>query len=606
VTQLRNSIIWRLVFWFLALSLIPIGVTFVFVQRQVRENIIAIQADNAFDHARMYFFNVEAAPAQGQTLAVSTMAADGNTFFMLDRNGVYLTHSIPEKVGRSAAEDFSPALLRQILENTSVTLRDDEGGRLIGTYSATPTGPVAVSVGNIEIKSAEMALLTRNIMLQLSGALILVSLGASFGAGLAVFAILRPVTKLTNYVTEASRDNFNATFDDSGLRGELAVLSASIKNLVANAQTSIASLESQIADRTRETEHRNNLLKAVTDVGRAMTSFRNLSELLQQTTYLINEHFGYYHTGVFLLDEHKEYAVLSATNSEGGRRMLEKKHQLKVGETGIVGYVAQNAKARIALDVGADAVYFDNPDLPGTRSEMALPLVVGGRVLGALDVQSTESQAFSEEDIATLQILAEQLAVAIQNANLFAETEKALESARMVYGEMSRVAWGKILRDQPRVSFIATSPITEQIHSQDMEPNLAKAVETGDVVLGGDNLTICVPIKIRGQSIGAIRLKKSEIAEAWTQDETNLAIALSDQLSGALESARLYQESQRRAARESLVSDISTRINAVSHTDAIMRETALELGQAIGQASVTFQLLDQFDEKKAAKGQRNP
>ena len=137
------------------------------------------------------------------------------------------------------------------------------------------------------------------------------------------------------------------------------------------------------------------------------------------------------------------------------------------------------------------------------------------------------------------------------------------------------------------------------MHSEIMEPNLAKAFETGDVVLGSDNLTISVPIKVRGQSIGAIRLKKSEIAEAWTQDETNLAIALSDQLSGALESARLYKESQQHAARESLISDISARISAVSQTDAILRETVQELGQAIGNASVTFQLLDQFDAKES-------
>ncbi len=132
-------------------------------------------------------------------------------------------------------------------------------------------------------------------------------------------------------------------------------------------------LEQRVSERTSAIDKRTTLLKAVADVGKAITSFRNLSELLQQTTYLIRENFGYYHVGIFLLDDRKEYAVLSATNSEGGQRMLERKHQLKVGETGIVGYVTEYAKARIALDVGKDAVYFDNPDLPETRSEMALP-----------------------------------------------------------------------------------------------------------------------------------------------------------------------------------------------------------------------------------------
>jgi GAF domain-containing protein len=417
-----------------------------------------------------------------------------------------------------------------------------------------------------------------------------------------ILSTLRPLAGLANYADEVGKGNLSFQFDDKKLRGELATLASSLKGLAANVQTSIASLENRVAERTGELEHRSKLLKAVADVGKAVTSFRDLSELLQQAAYLIHENFGYYHVGIFLLDEHKEYAVLSATNSEGGHRMLEKKHQLKVGETGIVGYVTQNAKARIALDVGKDAVYFDNPDLPQTRSEMALPLIIGGQVLGALDVQSTEPQAFSEEDISTLQILTEQIAIAIQNANLFNEAEKALETARMGYGEISRGAWSKILHNQPRIGFLSTPPTTIQIHSDTLEINLAKAVETGDLILGNDGLTISMPIRVRGQTIGAIRLKKSEISESWTQDEINLAIALSDQLSGALESARLYKESQQLAARESLISDISARINAVSHTDSILRETVQELGQAIGNASVTFQLLDQLDGQEQLKG----
>ncbi|HRK89824.1 MAG TPA: GAF domain-containing protein [Anaerolineales bacterium] len=351
-------------------------------------------------------------------------------------------------------------------------------------------------------------------------------------------------------------------------------------------------LEERVEERTQTLDKRTAQLRAVAEVGKSITSYRNLSDLLQQTTYLIHENFGYYHVGIFLLDNHKEYAVLTATNSEGGRRMLEKGHQLKVGETGIVGFVAENLQARIALDVGADAVFFNNPDLPNTRSEMALPLVATGQILGVLDVQSTEPQAFTEDDVATIQILAEQIAVAIQNTNLFSETEKALESARVAYGEFSREAWSKILRNQPKIGFIATPPTTLQTGGDAIEPSLAKAIDSGDLILSTDGLSISVPIKIRGQVIGAIRLKKPEIAEAWSQDETNLAITLSDQLSSALESARLYRESQQRAVRESLVSDISTRLSTTTTIDSILRETVQELGEALGNASVTFQLID--------------
>lgn len=361
-------------------------------------------------------------------------------------------------------------------------------------------------------------------------------------------------------------------------------------------------LETRVQERTNVLNKRTAQLRAVADIGKSITSYRNLSELLQQTAILIHENFGYYHVGIFLLDERKEYAVLAATNSEGGRKMLEKGHLLKIGETGIVGYVVGNLRARIALDVGEDAVYFNNPDLPNTRSEMALPLVAAGQILGALDVQSTEPNAFNEDDIATLQILAEQIAVAIQNANLFSDAEKALDSARATYGQMSREAWSKMLRTQSKIGFLATPPATIQIQSSEVEPSISKAIETGDLILGSDGLTISVPVKIRGQVIGAIRLKKAEIAEAWTQDETNLAISLSDQLSGALESARLYRETLQRASRESLVSDISARINASSTRDAIIRETVQELGQSLANTSITFQLIDQFNGANQAEG----
>ena len=603
MSQLRSPITWRLTVLFLFLSLIPIGAIFYSVQLQVRENLLATQLDIVTSHAQIYFATINDEPGREQEIAKNMAnTTEGEQYYLIDRSGIYLAHSDPEKVGTSASEDFSFSILQDLLARESTSIMDTETGRLIGSYRNSLTAPVAVAVGNIEQKTAELDALTRNLLIQLSIAM----LGITIIGGSSILFTLRPLVGLANYANEVGKGNLNAKFDDRRLRGELAILGSSLRNLASNVQTSIASLENRVKDRTGDLERRSKLLKAVADVGKAVTSFRDLSELLQQTTYLIHENFGYYHAGIFLLDERREYAVLSASNSEGGRRMLERKHQLKVGETGIVGYVTQNVKARIALDVGKDAVFFDNPDLPQTRSEMALPLVAGGQVLGALDVQSTEPQAFSEDDISTLQILAEQIAIAIQNANLFNETQRALDAARMSYAEQSREAWNKILHDQPQIGFLAAPAETTQVHADQIAPHLLKSFETGDVVYGSDGLSISVPVKVRGHIIGAIRLKKSEIAESWTQDETNLALVLSDQLSGALESARLYKESQQLAARESLISDISARITAVSQTDSILRETVQELGQTIGNASVTFQLLDSFTGQKPPKAGAAP
>lgn len=596
MTRLGNSITTRMIFWLFVLSLIPVSVVFIFMQRQARDSIINTQLETMRDHARLYSTRIKTETGKESAIATELKTiTNGDTFLLIASDGTYLVNSDPGKIGTSASEDLGVDNLQNLLNAQSITILDEENGRLIGSYRISFGDPLAISIGSIEKKTRGLNSLSPGFLIQLSIAIIFVAICA--GIVTSVY-ITNPLRRLISYSNELKKGNLNATLESQRRRDELAELSTNLQSLTRNVQKSFKDIETKVNESTREFEHRSNLLKAVADVGKAITSFRNLSELLEQTTHLINENFGYYHAGIFLLDEHKEYAVLSAANSEGGQVMLRRKHQLKVGGTSIVGYVTENRKARIALDVGADAVYFDNPDLPKTRSEMALPLVVGGQILGALDVQSTEPQAFSEEDIATLQILAEQLAVGIQNANLLNETEKALEKARTVYGDMSREAWGKILRDQPSIGFLATAPGTIQLHADAMEPHIAKAFESGDIVTGSDNLTISVPIKIRGEAIGAIRLKKAEIAEAWTQDETNLAVALSDQLSGALESARLYQESQKRAARESLVSDISARISASSHTDAILRETVQELGQTIGNVSITFQLLDHFEKQK--------
>lgn len=410
-------------------------------------------------------------------------------------------------------------------------------------------------------------------------------------------SISRPIIHLTNSAEQITSGNLQTQAVVES-KDEIGKLASSFNEMASKVRNAFLDYEAQVAERTQTLDKRTNQLRAVADVGKSITSYHNLSELLQQTTRLIHENFGFYHVGIFLLDERKQFAVLTATNSEGGRKMLERGHQLKVGETGIVGYVAQNIEPRIALDVGEDAVYFNNPDLPKTRSEMALPLVVSGQALGVLDVQSTESRAFSEDDVSVLQILAEQIAVAIQNANLFTETEKALETSRQAYGEVTRDAWIKILRNQSRIGYIATQPNVAPAPTESVEQNLAKAIDTGDLIIADDSLTISVPIKIRGQVIGAIRLKKSDISEAWTQDETNLAVTLSDQLSSALESARLYRDSQQRAARETLVSDISARLSAVSQMDLIIRETVQELGESLGNASVTFQLVGESNGAK--------
>lgn len=187
-------------------------------------------------------------------------------------------------------------------------------------------------------------------------------------------------------------------------------------------------------------------LEAGSAVGQAIASIFDVDQLLDRTAQLISEGFGFYHTGVFLLDESGEQAVLQAASSEGGRRMLARGHHLARGE-GMVGWVVEHRRPRIALDVGEDATHFVNPDLPATRSEMALPIMAGGHLLGILDVQSTEEAAFDEDDVRSLESLTGQLAVAIENARRVTEEAALLEATSPFYRLSRRFATARTVHE---------------------------------------------------------------------------------------------------------------------------------------------------------------
>ncbi|MEJ5311342.1 MAG: response regulator [Anaerolineae bacterium] len=192
-------------------------------------------------------------------------------------------------------------------------------------------------------------------------------------------------------------------------------------------QQHTVALEREVAARTADLTRRNIQLQVAAEVARDVSAGGDLDELMRRAVELVQERFGFYHTGLFLIDERREYAVLKAATSQEGRAMLAAGHKLKVGTTGLVGYVAGTGKPRVVLDTDADAQHFRNPYLPHTRSEMALPLQVGERIIGVFDVQSTAANAFDEEDVRILQLMADQLAVAIERTRLFAQIQAALE-----------------------------------------------------------------------------------------------------------------------------------------------------------------------------------
>ena len=321
---------------------------------------------------------------------------------------------------------------------------------------------------------------------------------------------------------------------------------------------------------------------------------------------MISRYFDFYHAGIFLIDDAHEYAVLQAANSEGGQRMLARGHKLRVGQVGIVGYVADIGVPRIALNVGADAVFFNNPDLPMTCSEMALPLKARGQVIGVLDVQSIEESAFSNEDIETLQVMADQVALALDNAQLLKESRDAFEELRVLYGQQTRQVWKEHLEHSSlsfRYSHTGLIAGEELSRAESLQNEDELTPVTGPVLRTKDGKhEMQVPLILRGQVLGSLVLRREIDQRPWSQDDLRLAADLIAQVLPALENARLLEEIQQRAQMEGLVGQVSSRIQSSLDLETVLKTAVQEIGLAVNATRVQIRLEKDGEEEDLPNG----
>jgi GAF domain-containing protein len=350
-------------------------------------------------------------------------------------------------------------------------------------------------------------------------------------------------------------------------------------------------LQQQVEERMAELRKRAAQLEAVSSVARTIASMQDIDTLLPAITKLVSQQFGFYHVGIFLLDEQRKNVVLHAANSPGGLRMLSRQHRLPLDSHSIVGYSTVRGEPRVALDVGTDSAYFDNPDLPNTRSEMAIPLRVAGEVIGSLDVQSTETNAFSQEDVEVLSTLADQIAIAIENARLFGETKKALNDSRVMFEQYTQQEWTSFARQAKTRGFLFDGKHVVALDNNTRRDSIKAVIETGSLSQEKAPATVAVPIKLRGQTIGILDVRAKNGQRPWRPDEIAMLEAAAERAALALENARLIESAQRRAARERAIGDISTRIGAVSNLESILQTAVEELGRKIGGAAeVTLEI----------------
>jgi GAF domain-containing protein/HAMP domain-containing protein len=436
---------------------------------------------------------------------------------------------------------------------------------------------------------------------------IAVSLGAILAAIGFSQVLSAPLIRLKQVVDQITAGDTSIqaqveTGDESG------ALAAAFNQMTSQLRSLIASLEQRVSERTIDlknavivSEKRAQDLQSISEISRIISAEQRLDILLPLVTRLISERFGFYHVGIFIIDETRRFALLQAANSQGGQKLLDQGYRLELG-SGLIGLVAQSGKPRIALDLDAETA--SNPHLPDTRSAMALPLKYRGVTIGVLDVQSAQPNAFTESDANTLGILADQVAITIQNARLFSQMQQAREEAEALYTQIQRREWNAFLRQEGRIGYQQTASGGKRLTQPVFSGEIRKALKDGQVVVvEGENTqsqpAIAVPLKLRGQTIGVLNIKAPLPNRRWSQDEINLAQTISDRLALALDNARLLIESQRRAAKEAKISEVSAKIGASINLQNILQTAVEELGRALPGSEVIIQFGDTDGESSA-------
>jgi GAF domain-containing protein len=415
-------------------------------------------------------------------------------------------------------------------------------------------------------------------------------------------------------------------FDDGDSRF-LTTLAAQIASAIFNTRL------------LEETRDRALQLQTAAEIARDISGSLDLGELLSEAVTLIRNRFNFYHAAIFLIEPTKEFAIIREATGEAGLQMKRAGHKLKVGSKSIVGYVTGGGETLIVNDTSRDATYYANPLLPGTRAEVAIPLKVGSRILGALDVQSALPYSFKNEDISVLRILADQLAVAVINSELFAETQEHLSQHRLLHHVTTAAASGTTLdealnsaaqglqvtlggdrvailladKGKKTLSVKATAGYSEEVkqveilfgkgitgwvaeHQQLQRIN--DVTQDSRYITVGSNVRseLAIPLSYRGELLGVLNVESDQTG-AYSENDEELLGTLGGSLAAIMANARLLEQIRRQVDNDRLLFDITSKIRQSTDMRTIMATTTSELSKAFGarRAQIKFDSNDELD-----------
>jgi GAF domain-containing protein len=392
----------------------------------------------------------------------------------------------------------------------------------------------------------------------------------------------------------------------------------------------LTSLSSQVAGaiyniRLLEDARRRALqLQTVAEISREVSSSLIVDNLLRQAVQLVRERFDFYHAAIFLVDPSGEYAVIREATGDAGQQMKRAGHKLAVGSKSIVGYVLKNKDSLVVNNTAKDPNYYANPLLPDTRAEATLPLMIGERVLGVMDVQSTRPYAFTEENIKILQILADQLAVAVVNSELFAEAQERLSQHRLLHHVTTAAASSTTIEealnsavqglqvtlggDQIAILLADREQKQLEVKASIGYPNEESAklkVPFGVGITGWvaahrqaqrvDDVTkdsryiavnskirseLSIPLIYRNEVLGVLNVE-SPRASAYSENDEEMLGTLAGSLAAIIAHSRLLEQFRTQVERERLLYEVTNKIRRTTNPEKILEITAGELGKVL-------------------------
>jgi GAF domain-containing protein/HAMP domain-containing protein len=577
--------------------------------------------------------------ADGQTIALLAGKANldplnkimveriglGNTgeTYLVNRSHHLVTDSLFEGFKSGESYIFSPGVDLALYknENGSGSYSGYRVKNVLGVYQWLPELGVALLAEQERSEALSSSYQGVVIFVGLMAVSMLVALVVGY---FSTIRITSPLAKLVRTTEQIAAGNLQMTVDAEQL-DEIGDLSNSFNSMTIQLRGWVTSLEQRVADRTRDLENRSKQLRMAAEVTREATSAQDLNELLRKAVNLVHDRFGYDHVAIYLVDDQAEYAVFMAGTGEAGKTMLVRGHRIKIGEVGgisnrsMINYVVQSGQPRISFDISADPGYYVNPLLPDTKSEAVLPLKVGTRVIGVINFQSAKANIFDDETAYVLQIVTDQLAVAIQNIRLLEEMTRNVEEMQRMYGTYTQTSWKKF-QQRTFESLNIQNGIGYRHGRIKIEPlsggtALTKeAIKLGQPVIQSSknmledsetesNKAIAVPIKVRGQSIGAIEVLYS--GQTISPDIVAMYEEVADRLALILENARLLQEAQNLAHREQQINLLSTKIRNSINLDTILQNAVRELGKAFGSTRTFIYLGNQVNGGEQTGGLNN-